>query len=190
MHCSELYGCNLRGTLPDSIGAFTGLTRFDVHDNDLTGSIPVTVANWKALTFFRVQVNQFSGGVLPPLPFDQMRDGCYLLNHDQGGSNTFRCPWPQGATEVCQKCNASSSSSGCVPITNSDCTPCTGSSMKLPANQCAAWQDLFDSTQGNAWRFCNKSRTDPCSCRGGNSNHPGVIGPPVCDSANTTVTTM
>ena len=138
-------------------------------------------------------------GPMRALPFNAMRlrahqqgwdsSACEFFNHGVGGTNAFECPWPQGAVGFCMNITNGS----LISITDDDCGPynkCTGSSMELEPAQCDAWQDLFDSTQGNAWRFCNKLRTDPCSCRGGNSNHPGVIGPPVCDSANTTVTTM
>ena len=63
------------------------------------------------------------------------------------------------------------------------CAPklCTGLSVNLPADQCAAWTKLYDSTAGPGWRLCASSRTDPCSCLG----YDGAT--PVCNADHTTV---
>jgi hypothetical protein len=54
--------------------------------------------------------------------------------------------------------------------------PCTGKSANLPAKECAAWQDFFDSVNGINWKnFGSDGRADPCSvkskigdpCKGG-----------------------
>jgi hypothetical protein len=66
---------------------------------------------------FEVYSNALSNGVLPPLPFDQMEGKCLLLDHPSGGSNDFTCPWPVGATEVCEKYDGAS----WVNITDGDC---------------------------------------------------------------------
>ena len=44
---------------------------------------------------------------------------------------------------------------------------CTGGklSAKLPASECKAWQDIFDSTGGATWNGCSDKRDDPCSCQ-------------------------
>jgi len=42
---------------------------------------------------------------------------------------------------------------------------CTGASATLPAAECGAWQDIFDTMGGRDWKQCNRlGRTDPCSC--------------------------
>jgi hypothetical protein len=41
---------------------------------------------------------------------------------------------------------------------------CTGSSTKLPQDQCDAWGDFYDALNGKSWTACNGTRTDPCSC--------------------------
>jgi hypothetical protein len=55
---------------------------------------------------------------------------------------------------------------------------CTGKSADLPAKECAAWQDFFDSLNGPNWsNFGSDGRSDPCSvkskvgdpCKGGPS---------------------
>ena len=52
---------------------------------------------------------------------------------------------------------------------------CHGASSKLPAAQCEAWQDLFDSTGGHSWTVCAGGRLDPCgACE-------------FCDSAGTNI---
>jgi hypothetical protein len=43
---------------------------------------------------------------------------------------------------------------------------CTGKSRSLNSAECAAYQDLFDATNGNGWKYCSDSRLDPCSCHG------------------------
>ena len=125
----SLTNCNLRGTLPDSIGAWVDLTKFDVDHNSLTGSLPSTLSQWTKLTlsdgFFDVSMNGLSG-VLPALPFAQMPQApewarCRLLSHHYGGTNSFDCPWPKGATEACDKWVQDPTFTGWAPITDSDC---------------------------------------------------------------------
>jgi hypothetical protein len=41
---------------------------------------------------------------------------------------------------------------------------CTGSSTDLSPDECGAWQDLYASTNGPNWDYCDDSRSDPCSC--------------------------
>ena len=58
-------------------------------------------------------------------------------------------------------------------------TNCTGTSTKLPANQCRAWTAFFDATGGSGWTYCSETRTDPCSCT--------TLTADVCDASGTTV---
>ena len=53
---------------------------------------------------------------------------------------------------------------------------CTGSSVALPAAECAAWTGLFDATGGTAWNICSVNRTDPCAC--GMNTGWNFCGPP------------
>jgi hypothetical protein len=41
---------------------------------------------------------------------------------------------------------------------------CTGVSAGLAAGECAAWQELYDATNGPKWSECSDARSDPCSC--------------------------
>ena len=45
-------------------------------------------------------------------------------------------------------------------------SPCTGTSLALPAAECNAWVEFFDSTQGlmGGWSECTENRLDPCAC--------------------------
>lgn len=102
---------------------------FSVFGNHLTGKIPTSVGDWKALAVFDVENNQISGGVLPPLlPFGTMST-CNIFNH-LGGSNSYTCPWPQGATESCKKWLAGSRRY--VPIADSDCVAAPAKLCSLP----------------------------------------------------------
>ena len=54
--------------------------------------------------------------------------------------------------------------------------PCDGASAKLDSAQCAAWQQLHDSTGGAGWTACKDARTDPCGkCQGTGSNRAYVF---------------
>ena len=45
-------------------------------------------------------------------------------------------------------------------------SPCTGTSLALPAAECNAWVEFFDITQGlsGGWSECTENRLDPCAC--------------------------
>lgn len=42
---------------------------------------------------------------------------------------------------------------------------CTGKSSNLEKNDCAAWGEWFDASNGKNWLKCSDSRQDPCSCQ-------------------------
>ena len=129
----KLTKCNLQGQLPDSIGAWADLVTFSVSSNNLTGSVPPTTSKWTKLTLasagsFDVSKNALSGGPLPALPFAQMPQApawarCRLSNAHSGGTNSFECPWPKGATEACVKWVQNGTLTGWAPITDLDCVP-------------------------------------------------------------------
>ena len=60
---------------------------------------------------------------------------------------------------------------------------CTGSSTRLPANQCAAWVAWYDGAGMANGTCCVATRTDPCACVGNNPGYPH----PVCNVGGTTV---
>ena len=64
---------------------------------------------------------------------------------------------------------------------------CTGSSTKLPAAQCAAWQAFHDSTGGDGWKVCKSKRNDPCACQRGDDDEYADL---VCNKAGTAVLKM
>ena len=41
---------------------------------------------------------------------------------------------------------------------------CIGSSVGVPAGECAAWTGLYDTTAGAQWTDCTADRLDPCAC--------------------------
>jgi hypothetical protein len=78
--------------------------------------------------------------------------------------------------------NCKASSLSCVIQNCGACmastVPCTGKSAHLAGVECAAWQDLYDATNGSKWAQCSDARSDPCSCRyesGGNDNDGHII---------------
>lgn len=119
---SAFFGSNLVGTVPASASAFVNLTNFYVPGNKLGGAFPLGASAWAKLARFDVHSNLFQGP-LPALPFASMRQtqvsGCYLMDHPDGGTNAFSCPWPVGATDLCQK--FSSFTGGWVALTDADC---------------------------------------------------------------------
>ena len=58
-------------------------------------------------------------------------------------------------------------------------SPCTGTSTRLPEDQCTAWTAFFDATGGKSWTYCFDTRTDPCSCK--------TLTADVCNASGTTV---
>jgi Leucine-rich repeat (LRR) protein len=147
----ELYNNHLTGTIPSSIGEMAGITYLGLGYNQLTGTIPAALANLKLLSTLNLADNKLSG-LVPPLPFAQYTGECILDDHICHGStcNHFSCPLPANSN----KCEVH-----CGPP-----TPCIGTSSTLKPTQCAAYQELFDSTAGAGWSGCSNSRLDPCSC--------------------------
>ena len=41
---------------------------------------------------------------------------------------------------------------------------CVGESTNLPPQQCAAWIDFYNATQGDGWLNCAGTQRDPCCC--------------------------
>ena len=77
---------------------------------------------------------------------------------------------------------------GVMLLVSCGATPCTGNSTKLPAAQCEAWIDLYDSTSGDKWtgNAVTCTRTDPCSCDTSVAPYTWQV----CDPTNTMVQTM
>jgi hypothetical protein len=87
-----------------------------VHSNEgLSGAVPASLGNWGQIRFFRVSGNRFSGA-LPAMSFSTMTWGVRCILLDDPATNSFACPWPAGAKDVCQKYEG-----GWVPITDDDC---------------------------------------------------------------------
>jgi hypothetical protein len=53
---------------------------------------------------------------------------------------------------------------------------CMGESADLAALECAAWQDLYDATDGPKWSHCSDARSDPCSCSYGDNGQVDCTG--------------
>ncbi|GLT26044.1 hypothetical protein SLA2020_011340 [Shorea laevis] len=61
--------CNLKGSIPASIGNLSQLTDLDLYSSNLSGQIPPSLANLTQLTSLDLSDNQFSG----PIPFHASR---------------------------------------------------------------------------------------------------------------------
>ena len=84
----------------------------------MVGTIASEVANLP-LRNFNVAANALTG-VLPPIDVHANEfENCYLMDSLEGGSDSFSCPWPEGALDKCQKINRLTDS--WEPISNSDC---------------------------------------------------------------------
>ncbi|KAJ0729499.1 putative leucine-rich repeat domain superfamily [Helianthus annuus] len=57
----NLYGNNLHGNLPASIGNLVGLLGLCLGRNQFTGSIPSTIGKLQKLQYFNLSENQLSG---------------------------------------------------------------------------------------------------------------------------------
>lgn len=116
-----LPGTNLTGELPAAIAAWQDLVVFSVNDNYLTGANPAAVAgSWPKLKSFRVDGNHLTGP-LPALPFGANGvPDCLLIYHRRWGTNSFDCPWPNGATSVCKKWDYNTSAFDTL-VTDADC---------------------------------------------------------------------
>jgi hypothetical protein len=77
---------------------------------------------------------------------------------------------------------------GAMLLASCGATSCRGNSTKLAPDQCRAWMDFYDSTNGDSWTggVTACTQTDPCSCFGswGETTYP------VCDPTGTTVHQM
>ena len=126
-----LNACNMRGTIPASIGTLSSLQQFSVAYNGLTGSLPASMSRMTALRDFDVAHNRFTGA-LPALPWTALADayardradGCGLYWNGGGlyqRSNAFACPLPAGAVAACvQRVNYTA----WVPLNETDvCSP-------------------------------------------------------------------
>ena len=119
------YDSQLNGSLP-SLGAWTQLRVLDVFGNNFSGTLPSALSNLQSLRVFNIDRNRFGGGLLPALPFGALKQ-CQLLNslatsRARGAGNAFKCPWPEGATDVCKKYDGKL----WVPITDLDCDSASG----------------------------------------------------------------
>jgi hypothetical protein len=101
---SYLIGSNLKGTISPLIGAFVKIKVFDVTYNSLSGTVPADLSQWTVIERFGVSLNNFSGAQLPSMSFTTIfaaggEGYCRLMATN--GNNTFNCPWPSEAENVC-----------------------------------------------------------------------------------------
>ena len=102
----ELFGNELNGSIPRTIGNFTELWYLDLERNRLTGSIPPELARLSKLNTLYLACNQLSG-VVPGLPFGQYTGDCVVASQafdtqrgcGPGGYGPMRldCPLPRSA---------------------------------------------------------------------------------------------
>jgi hypothetical protein len=184
----------MHGTLSSSIAVWRDIVTFNVYSNALTGSVPAAVAiGWTKILDFQVAVNQQLSGVLPALPFADMKTCLLAGPPTHTPLNAFDCAWPAGVVGKCMKGDGTYQ----VPITAADCkTTCTGASTKLAQPQCNAWATFFDALGGDGWKVtdpdspkhnepvCRDTRTDPCSC------YNWVDNTSICNDNRTAVTSM
>ena len=59
----ELYGNQLAGAIPSSLGNLSNLTHLNLHNNQLTGAIPSSLGNLSNLTVWKLDGNQLTGTI-------------------------------------------------------------------------------------------------------------------------------
>ena len=174
---AQLPSNNLRGRLPDSISALSGLTFLFLGSNQIGGSIP-DLSRMSGLTFLALGGNQIEGtipaalaglerlgflaldsnrltGAVPNLPFKNYNNAvsCCLQSGGDTPSNHYTCPLPPDSA-LCTG-----------PEDRPPRCSCTGSSASLSQSECEWWINLFDTTGGSTqWSNCQSERTDPCAC--------------------------
>jgi Leucine-rich repeat (LRR) protein len=173
----------LTGTVPASWKALSKLETVGLAYNKLSGSIDwlIIKAVLPALTVCFIRDNEFSGTIGGKLPlqlavFDADRNNfsaidpaiCTSPVPAFGKAGGCASDWPNQPFGTCclsnnivSNCNSTALS--CV-IKNCGACTCYGKSADLPAVECAAWQDLYDATNGPKWGSCSDLRSDPCSC--------------------------
>jgi hypothetical protein len=52
-----------------------------------------------------------------------------------------------------------------ILLAHASAGPCSGHSAHLNSTDCMVWQDLYESTNGQAWTHCSGAKEDPCACR-------------------------
>lgn len=58
--CRRLYGNNLTGTIPQSLGSLTSLVKLELQKNSLSGTIPASLGNIKTLELLYVNFPKFA----------------------------------------------------------------------------------------------------------------------------------
>lgn len=97
-----------------------------------------------------------------------------LLGVAEAAGSTVTCDattktgcWGQYDCQWCADSKVCLPGNDTCPTAAADPGGCTGKSRALYDWECEAWQEIFDATNGSYWNYCNDTRSDPCSCDGG-----------------------
>ena len=124
---------------------------------------------------------QYSTAAMSPAACAICPRGTYAASIGQGACDS--CPAGQSSGAGAHRCTANADCDGGA-ATNAR-SGATGGSSQLSPEQCIAWVRLYDDTRGANWTHCADARTDPCSCKGSNSDWAYT-----CSSDGTTIQRM
>ncbi|GMJ05207.1 receptor like protein 20 [Hibiscus trionum] len=76
--------CNIRGSIPDSVGELINLVSLDLSANNLSGDIPRSLEQLRYLEYFNVSFNRLDGKILDGWSFGNWKN---IANLDFSGNN-------------------------------------------------------------------------------------------------------
>lgn len=174
---------SLTGTIPAEVAKLVNLTTLGLARNSFSGDISV-VSSLPNLKVLFLRHNSLTGAIAPVSSTVAVYDADYnqftsiasglCLDTSKMGAATHpggcTSDYPEQPFDTCcmaaNRFNTAAMRAKCPALRNCFPAPstCTGQSANLTAADCAAFQALFDATNGTHWTYCADLRHDPCAC--------------------------